>query len=272
MHIDDIIRGLSEPHDQNVPLYRQELLIRLVMWLRFSGQPAKQDFACIAGFLSYVCAVHGDVCLGALPPDFATFLRRNLNIGTLSDLLLGRVIDQPDFELFAEYGDDYHEYPYIADVVKFLLWYEHGSTDKRKQASLQKAYFFLMKEGFSHWAHFSRRYFIEQWSLHRNASPFLYVMYHHLQGDLLLDPRDPAFAAKIDALAMDRKTIPELLGQAKWVGERLEKRLHPKAQQGLQMPNFPASLTSIEIPPVIFDEYVRQSLEDYNSDIDTPED
>ncbi|MBM6596496.1 hypothetical protein [Microvirga pudoricolor] len=274
MHINDVVAGLLHADLEAAPLLRQEFVIRLAMWLRFSGQPVAYDVACMAGCLSYLSVKRRDANLSELPSGEAALLQRVIKIGCLTDALHGILptSDYPEFELFAEYGDDYHEYPYIADAIKFLLWYAPRSNDKRQQASLQKAYFFLMKEGFSHWAHFSRRYFIKQWTLHRSASSLLYVMYHHMERDLLLDPRDVDFSTRVDTLAEDISTIHDLFAQAKWVGEQLSRRLHPKAQKNIRLPVFPDSLISKEIPTVRLGDYVYDAFEDYSSDVDSIED
>jgi hypothetical protein len=188
MHINEIVEGLLEPDKARAPLQRQELVIRLAMWLRFPSEPDVQDAACLAGFLSYVNADYPEARICDLPDAERSLLQWNIRVSQLGRILSGNSFEIPEFELFREYDEGPHDYLYIADIVKFLIWYTPSSKDKRDQASLQKAYFFIKERGFEHRTHWSRRLLVKKWKLYKDATAMLYAIYYHSDIDLMLDP------------------------------------------------------------------------------------
>lgn len=264
MHIDDVVAGLLSPSNEATPLLRVEFVIRLAMWLRYSGQSDLYEAAVLAGFLSYVRIRHKNVRLADLPKDELGLLQRNLSIDTVASIYLGENYNVPDFELFAEYNNGHHDFLYIADIVRFLIWYTPKTNDKRSQASLQKAYFYIKAEGFANIADRSRRWLVEKWAQHKNASSLLYVSFYHSDHEFLLDPRKRSFRAQVDELAKHPTALIDMLLRAKWVGERIRQRLHSKAKDTLRLPIFPADAGSLEIPEVLLEDSVYRCLEKYD--------
>jgi hypothetical protein len=268
MHINEIVKGLLEPHPELVPLQQQELIIRLAMWLRFPSEPDVQEAACLAGFLSYVNSKFPEARICDLPDGERSLLQRTIRVSHLGRILSGNAFEIPEFELFREYDDGPHDYLYVADIVKFLIWYAPDSKDKRDQASLQKAYFFIKKEGFEYYTDWSRRLLVKKWSLYKDASAILYVNYYYSDMDLMLDPRSPEFRSAVDAVTSQSDAVRTLLLQAKWVGERITARLHGKAGRTLALPVFPHAAKSIALPTVALGEYVYQALGQYDPAFD----
>lgn len=268
MHINGIIAGLLEPQKALPPFQRQEFVIRLAMWLRFPSEPAMQSVACLAGYINYVNSHHRNKAIVDLPSAEAALLQRNLNMEHLSALLAGRQYSLPSFEYFDEKRPGSHVYQYMADIVRFLIWYKPDTIDKRKQASLHKAYFFLKDRGFDHQTDWSRRWLIRQWKAYKSASPILYVNYYHADQDLLLNPETKDFRSRVDALTNDPKLIHSVLGKAKWVADRLSDRLDRKAINTLGLPTFPGNFEGIAIPDEYLGDDVMRVLQRYDIGFD----
>ena len=54
MHIEQIVAGLADPYSAATPLLRQELVIRLGMWMQYSGQPKKLTPTTFGGIVAYL--------------------------------------------------------------------------------------------------------------------------------------------------------------------------------------------------------------------------
>jgi hypothetical protein len=260
MHINDIVREFLDPAIAEIPLRRVELVIRLSMWLRFSDRPDLQETASLAGFLSYVSATHKLGKLSDLPDAEASLLHRNIRLDYIANFLIGEEIPWPDFDLSSDYHDGQGDYWYIADIVRFLIWYTPPGNDKRQQASLQKAYFFIKTMGFRRSAGWSRRWLLEKWGHNKNASALLYVTYYHSDFNFLLDPREQEFRRKVDEIASHPSAVSEFLLKSKWVAERIEERLHHRARSTVAFPAWPVDTASSPLPEITLGQEVYRCL------------
>jgi hypothetical protein len=104
-----------------------------------------------------------------------------------------------------------------ADIVRFLLTWTAEPGDKRSGPSIKKAHFFLgMYNGFGH-PEMSWRRFAEVWQRFKPVSALLYVNQFQFGRRLFLDPREPRFDRKVNAILADQPGLVRVLGCAKYV-------------------------------------------------------
>ena len=88
MLIDQIIADLVAPPEQAPPLYREELIIRLSMWMQFGAAQEEVAFAVCSCVVGYVVAHFEDAPPDQWPEYFQKFFLRALPARMLKSLFL----------------------------------------------------------------------------------------------------------------------------------------------------------------------------------------
>ena len=156
MLINDVLRGLADKESHNLPFFRQELVIRLAMWLRYPCDSSekhreKRNGAVLCGLSQYALQTFGNNTLEGSPEGIQKLLLRNLSLAQIVRVNSGEQFEFPDFRDLMYYRDrnhhrhtDFDDYSYTADITKFMLWYDqtplsfakNGKVDARYNARL----------------------------------------------------------------------------------------------------------------------------------------
>lgn len=250
MLIKDIVAALIDPPKPTPPLLRQELLIRLGMWMQNSTRPEELAFGFFASIVRYVSDRCGECPFREWDDQYKNLFTRNIPLELLKKLFLKSDWQSPMFEsILLEFPYGLEDLDAIAEAASIFLWYQPPTASKHDAASIRKIHSVFSRRRKCNGRYYSNiRTFGETWRRHRNATALLYVNKYTLGNALMIDPTSERFADRLDVLADDRRKVLTALAQAKWVSEALLAKLHENAARGLRLEIFPASLRSVEPP------------------------
>lgn len=247
-------------------------IMRLALWIRFCTPDEEYRSACISGAASFVEQRYRDQ--GNTIANNAELMRMAgdvINFDFLLDPHRDRIYS-PFFPiLWDEYQKGFHESAEVADAVHFLLWYKPRTTDKRYQASLNRAYWYISNHGFRGKSQSVWRSFLKLWAKHRSAAGLIYAAEYLVDETWILDPMDPGFAAAIDSLC-DRAAVVRLLSAAKAVDNALDTILHPRTRAGIQRASIPDSVGVADLETVTLPERVYERMSEYEPESSPDED
>jgi hypothetical protein len=238
-------------------------IIRLAMWIRFSSPPEEYRSACIAATASYVEQRHsmsGKTMSGN--PAFLGMAGDIIDLDFILDPHRDKIYS-PFFPILWHYSQkQFHESSEIADAIHFLLWYKPATKDRRYQASLNRAYWYISNHGFRGKSQNVWRTFLKLWAKHRNAAGLIYAAEYLVDETWILDPMDPNFAAAIDSLC-DRTAVLRLLSAAKTFDQALDRILHPRTRAGIERAIIPGNVGAASLETVALQERVYARMAEY---------
>lgn len=145
----------------------------------------------------------------------------------------------------------YNNCHYAADLVRFMLTFRSKDPDKRKRASLGKAWEYINKHGgfvgghFGHgrkaWCSTSGHQLI--WRDYKQSSPFQCARFYGSKFDWYLDPRRPEFLDHLTATAAQVRELTTFFREALEVQERLRHVIDERSMSATDFLAFPPSLT-----------------------------
>lgn len=148
----------------------------------------------------------------------------------------------------------YNHCRYAADLVRFLLTFRTKDLDKRKRASLGKAWEFINKHGGfvkgqfgfgkKAWCSTSGHQLI--WRDYKRSAPFQCVRFHSSKLDWYLDPRQPDFLDRLIATAACEQDLTTFFREARDVQERLRAVIDERAMTAEDVLLLPSELTPSE--------------------------
>ncbi len=252
MDIDSVISALTEPDLDGIS--RRKLLIKLCMWIRFSQKSHILKNALMSSSSRYLSNKFPGMKINKLDQENLEFFE-DIDISQISEMFSGLVFDVPDFESqeWKFYSSNLSEFEYIANILKFILWFDPVRQKGRKphvreNASLNKAHLYMHLYGFDKRHIMSRRKFGAMWSNYVRASGFIYVSNAHFSDDYILNPNDENFSEKLDRISDDFSYTEKFLGMSASAYHLLDQKLHTRAKVGLVFPSFPARLKREQLP------------------------
>ena len=145
--IDDVIHQLAnaEPAPEN--LLRQELIIRLGMWMQFSSEPSALSTAIFAGALQYIKGKCDNKAPEFWDNSLKELLLRTIPFDRLCDSSEAIILPWFESELKSySSGPEYHNIKVVEDLevitetAQILLWYKPIGHLKGDRASLKRIY------------------------------------------------------------------------------------------------------------------------------------
>ncbi|WP_192215248.1 hypothetical protein [Methylobacterium bullatum] len=179
------------------------------------------------------------------------------------------------------YYDGYNDCIYAADVVRFMLTFNSKDDDKRKKASLGKAWEFINKHGGyvkgkfgfgrTEWTSISNHSNI--WRAYKKSAVFQCARYHGTRFDWYIDPRQPLFLDSLIQTALRQKEITTYFGEALGFQERLRIVLDGRSMSNDDFFLFPPDLTPIpfRLPPMSATAYGKMATYRRSSNLSNPE-
>lgn len=193
--------------------------------------------------------------------------------------LLNEVITIPLFWQLDEHHG-YNNCNYVADVVRFLLTYNSKSLDRRKKASLGKAWEFINKHGgfvggrFGHnkqdWCSISHHQVL--WRRYKQSSPFQCARFHGAKFDWYLDPRLSDFLSILIETAARGQQIREFFCTALGFQTKLKAILDERSMGEEDFFVFPSSLTPLDrrMPPISAAAYGKMAAYRRSTNLSAP--
>jgi hypothetical protein len=239
-------------------------VIRLCMWIRFSGSYELHRQACVDTAAAFIENKSGSAQTRLFAdPDLRYLYEDILITHDLTRWHKDYNGATPCFDLTShETSPGFHELSEIADAVHFLLWYKPKTNDKRKRASLNRAYHFMAVEGFRGKSINSWRSFLNLWQKHQHAAGLIYAADYLVDESWIIDPMQSGFVSHVKALT-DKAAVIRLLSHAKAVEQALSTILHPKTQRRIKPAAIPASIPAAVLEPVTLREAVYEAFDDY---------
>lgn len=274
MNIEESLSFALTANTSDLPLAKHEAIFKIGMWMRYPSSNDnsifKSAFYCCCA--KYLIIKHGDKQIDSTI-DFS-ILSRNMKIGDIEKIFSGEFFDIPNFDEFNYYKSEFDEYSYAADIIKFILNYDleryclrtNTRFDKRKVASLNSAFQFVMRYGFKNRLNKNRTFtrswsnFSSFWQKFGAAFAFHYVNDEHYGRQYFINPMHGDFYNQVNEIAEDFDAFVEFLGKVKTVSESLQRKLHPRAFKKVSLPNFPTGLTAIPIEKFEFSDEVYAAM------------
>lgn len=249
-------------------------VIRLAVWVRFSAscEVWRQASIDASAFLVEQETHQADVLFS----ESELFRRLTADIitsSTFTNIHKG-LFPLVEFSLDYHYRHPgFHIYSAIADIVHFLLWFRPETGDKRDNASLNKAYWYVAAHGFRGKMEEGWKGFLSLWSQHRNAAAFIYAAEYLVDESWIVNPLHPTqpFRAQIDPLC-NRDAAMRLLSAAKAVEFELRRVLHPRALASIQSATLPPSIEPALLEPIQLRPEVYVALGHYEGGANAQED
>lgn len=163
----------------------------------------------------------------------------------------------------------YNHCRYTADIIRFLLTFRSKDPDKRKRASLGKAWEFINKHGGFVGGHFgfgkkawcsvSGHQLI--WRDYKRSAPFQCVRFHDSKLDWYLDPCQPDFLDRLTATAARDEDLTMFFREALDVQERLRAVIDGRAMSAEDFFLFPSTLkpSKFKLPPMAATAYGKMA-------------
>ncbi|WP_267427850.1 hypothetical protein [Methylobacterium sp. GC_Met_2] len=168
--------------------------------------------------------------------------------------LLENVIAIPIFWLIDEHKS-YNNCNYTADVVRFLLTFKPKSEDKRKRASLGKAWEFINKHGGfvrgnfgrdrKDWCSISNHQVL--WRRYKRSAPLQCARFHGAKFDWYLDPRQPDFFQRLSATAARKQELKTFFSAALHFQLELKAIIDRRSMAANDFFQFPDMLTPLDV-------------------------
>lgn len=252
MHIDDILANLAEPPSSAPPLFREELIFRLSMWMQCPADAPAAAFGVFSCVLRYVTARCGEQPVNAWDPDSANLFHRNLPIDVLKKVFSQSydwaAPELPSLRREFAYGLD--DVDAITEATNIFIWYNPTSGNRLDSASLNKIHsHFFRRRKIEGRYYMGIKAFRRLWNKYNNAAGLLYVNKYVLGNLLLLDPTDANFMGDVSILASDCDRLQLALSHARWVDETLAEKLHDNAAKRLRPVTYPEMLVAAPPPP-----------------------
>ena len=174
-------------------------------------------------------------------------LLNNIKFDLLAAAYTGSEINLPN----VSYGDTSDDRFIIADTVRFLLNYKPTSTDKRKAASLLKAYPVLDRlNGKSTFAP-SRSDFFNKWARYKRFAPFIFVDEYVYGGRMTVDPTRQSFVVDLERLSAPSMPYTRFFGQVRSVEARLRQILFKRKGDNITFLNIPDRIRQVVVPDFV---------------------
>lgn len=158
---------------------------------------------------------------------------------------------------------------YVADISRFLITFQTKSLDKRKRASLGKAWDFINKHGgyshaggtSAHKAYCSLSTHQVIWRDYKQTAPFQCARFYGSKFDWYIDPRSKNFLTQLQETAGRVEEIRQFLGEARYLQERLKDVLDPRSMSEAEYFQFPKSIEprKCKLPPMTASAYGRMA-------------
>lgn len=213
-----------------------DAIIRFSIWLRWPSRPYWHEEATVPIKLALIDEKN-ITYLSDLDHDTQNWISDNIPISRLINLYSLEYQADIYFEYYGLDGGSYMPRECMSDVVWFLLSYKNNTSDRRKQASLNKAFSIIAAGEFSTDHAWSKRSIAKLWSEYATAAPFYYIEQHHSDIDFILDPNDAYIAKKLTHLLDNPDKIERFMAMAEAAIQELTARLDKRARDRIAFPS-----------------------------------
>ena len=251
------IRLLTSTGDVN----RLDKILAFFDFVAYMRWPKDEIVTFMGSRLYYARFIGNEIEDASLSPIRAMELLKRIDLSELIALILTDKIFDFNMDISSGNEDSRH----IATVVRFLISYDPGTDDRRQAASIKKAHFAIdRKYCYGMTRGLSWKRFCQLWDLYKSVCFFHYVNEFHFKRKMLIDPTDPEFHSRVTAIIEDQRGLTLFFQQARWVKEKVQHTLDPRAFRRVPLAKFPGDLPSVPVA-ARSDFRVRDVLRDYRA-------
>ena len=242
---------------------RVEAMITFVNWLRWPHRPKYAS----TGVVSFCAALargngyHGS--LAEMPRELRELICKHLSADDLLDIFVGRNFDFPVYNYSPIFDRDVDDRDVLAGII-YLLRVIGISDNRRKSASLSKAFHLINTQAVSFYWYVGRRTLEKLWQEYGSASPFLYVEKYHSKLRWTVEPGQEKFVSNFEYVFDNLKDVRLYFQQCKAIVAETRQLLNAKALEGVSFPDFPADLAAVSPPRPPMTKAIATELSDYS--------
>lgn len=236
--------------------------IRFTCWLRWPSQNNERHLAYLTCLATYIYQKDLKSSLSNNESKICDVFKRECKVGTLSEVLLGR-IGAPNFDMMKYYASDDDEIDLYVDIVEYFIAHKNEELSLKNSPSLNQAAFLIDQNAMR--TTYTSRTFWDYWARMGASAPFWYVARKHSELRWDVDPNRSDFAESMDLLVSRRKELARFVSQSRWTVDEFTRAMRKQASVGGRFPTFPTSVAPmpITIPPL--SESFRKLLSAYRA-------